>query len=270
MERSDEAPQGAPLEIGGRTFQSRLMLGTAKYPNLHVLERALAVSGAEIVTVAIRRINLQDDAPGVLDVIDRERVQLLPNTSGCYTAKDAILTAHLAREALGTPWIKVEVLGDDRTLFPDVTELLEACRVLVADGFVVLPYCSDDPVICQRLEELGCAAVMPLGAPIGSGMGLRNPYNLQIIRELVQVPVVVDAGVGTASDAALAMELGCDAVLLNTAVAGAKDPVKMAAAMRAGVEGGRLAFEAGRIPRRLYASASSPLEGMIGTKVGRR
>jgi len=263
-------PETAPLIIAGKTFHSRLMLGSAKYPNLDIFRRALEASAAEIVTVSIRRLNLQDHSSGVLDVIDRDRYTLLPNTAGCYTAKDAVLTAHLAAEALGTRWIKVEVLCDDRTLFPDVTELLEACRQLVADGFIVLPYCSDDPVICQKLEQLGCAAVMPLGAPIGSGMGIRNPYNLQIIRELVSVPVVVDAGVGTASDAALAMELGCDAVLLNTAVAGAKDPVKMAAAMRRGIEGGRLAWEAGRIPRKLYATASSPLEGIIGTKIGKK
>ena len=259
------------LVIDGRAFRSRLMLGTAKYPNLAVLKRAIEASGTEIVTVSIRRLNLEDDDAGsVLDVIDQGRIQLLPNTSGCYTTKDAILTAHLAREALGTNWIKVEVLGDDRTLYPDAEGLLEACRVLVDDGFVVLPYCTDDPVLCQKLEAAGCAAVMPLGAPIGSGMGIRNPYALRIIRELVNVPVVVDAGIGTASDAAIALELGCDAVLLNTAVAAAGDPVKMAAAMGSAVMAGRLAYESGRMSRKLYASASSPLEGVVGSKVSKR
>jgi thiazole synthase len=259
-----------PWSLAGKLYQSRLLVGTSRYPNLHVMKQALEASGAQLVTVSIRRLNLSDrSGAGVLDMIDRSRYELLPNTAGCYTAKDAILTAHLAREALGTSLVKVEVLGDDRTLFPDAVQLLEACRALVADGFTVLPYCTDDPVLCRRLEDLGCAAVMPRGAPIGSGMGIRNPYNLQIIREQVKVPVIVDAGVGTASDAALAMELGCDAVLLNTAIAGAQDPVKMAWAMRRGIEGGRLAYEAGRIPRKLYATASSPLEGMIGTRISR-
>ena len=263
------SPQTEPFLLGGRTFSSRLLVGTSRYPDHHNMKKAIEASGAQIVTVSIRRLDLSGAGAGVLDVIDRDNVQLLPNTAGCYTAKDAILTAHLAREALGTNWGKVEVLGDDRTLFPDVVELLEACRVLVDDGFVVLPYCNDDPVTCRKLEDLGCAAVMPLGAPIGSGMGIRNPYNLQIITEMVGVPVIVDAGVGTASDAALAMEIGCHAVLLNTAIAGAKDPVKMAAAMRDGISAGRLAFEAGRIPRKLYATASSPLEGIVGTKLNR-
>ncbi len=263
-------PAAKPLTLAGKTYTSRLLVGTSRYPNLAIMNKALDASGAQIVTVSIRRLNLQQDgAMGVLDVIDRQRYTLLPNTAGCYTAKDAILTAHLAREALGTSLIKLEVLGDDRTLFPDVGNLLEAARVLVDDGFTVLPYCNDDPVTCQKLEDIGCAAVMPLGAPIGSGMGIRNPYNLQIIRELVNVPVIVDAGVGTASDAAIAMELGCDAVLLNSAIAGAKDPVKMAAAMRLAIDGGRLAFEAGRIPRKLYATASSPLEGIIGTRISK-
>ena len=259
----------APFVLAERNFSSRMLIGTSRYPNLHVMKRAIEASGAQIATLSIRRLDLGGGAMGVLDVIDREKIQLLPNTAGCYTAKDAILTAHLAREALDTPWIKLEVLGDDRTLFPDAVQLLEAARVLVDEGFVVLPYCSDDPVTCRKLEDIGCAAVMPLGAPIGSGMGIRNPYNLQIIRELINIPVIVDAGVGTASDAALAMELGCDAVLLNTAIAGARDPIKMAAAMRDGIQGGRLAFEAGRIPRKLYATASSPLEGLVGTKITR-
>ena len=255
-----------PLVLGDRTFHSRLLVGTSRYPNLRIMQQALEASGAEIVTVSIRRLDLGGGA-GVLDAIDRDRYTLLPNTAGCYTARDAILTAQLAREALGTSFIKLEVLGDDRTLFPDVTQLLEAAQVLVDDGFTVLPYCNDDPVICQRLEALGCAAVMPLGAPIGSGMGIRNPYNLRIIRELVRIPVIVDAGVGTASDAAIAMEIGCDGVLLNSAIAGARDPVAMARAMRLGVEAGRLAHGAGRIATKLYATASSPLEGMVGTKI---
>ena len=259
-----------PFVLAGQTFGSRLLVGTSRYPNLDVLRRALDASGAEIVTVSIRRLDLSGKGGfGVLDVIDRDRYTLLPNTAGCYTAKDAILTAHLAREALGTSLIKLEVLGDDRTLFPDSAQLLEAARALVDDGFTVLPYCNDDPVVCQKLEALGCAAVMPLGAPIGSGMGIRNPYNLQIIREVVKVPVIVDAGVGTASDAAIAMELGIDGVLLNSAIAGSGDPVKMAGAMKRAVEAGRMAFEAGRIPRKLYATASSPLEGLIGTKITR-
>ena len=259
-----------PFELGGQTFDSRMLIGTSRYPNLEIMRRAIDASDARIATVSIRRVDLTSKAPGVLDVIDRERITLLPNTAGCYTAKDAVLTAQLAREALGTPWIKLEVLGDDRTLYPDAVQLLEAARTLVDDGFTVLPYCADDPVTCRKLEDIGCAAVMPLAAPIGSGMGIRNPQNLQIIRELIRIPVIVDAGIGTASDAALAMELGCDAVLLNTAIAGAKDPVKMATAMKLGIEAGRLAYESGRIPRKLYATASSPLEGVVGTKISRR
>lgn len=258
------------LSIAGKTFDSRLLIGTSRYPNLHVLKKALDLSGAQIVTVSIRRLNLSDPSGGgVLDVIDRDRFTLLPNTAGCYTAKDAILTAHLAREALGTSLVKLEVLGDDRTLFPDPIQLLEAARALVEDGFQVLPYCTDDPVLCQKLQALGCAAVMPLASPIGSGMGIRNPYNLQILRELIHVPLIVDAGLGTASDAAIAMELGMDGVLLNTAIAAAQDPLKMASAFKLAVEAGRLAFEAGRIPRKLYATASSPLEGLLGTKINR-
>lgn len=248
--------------IAGTTFGSRLLIGSARYPNQQVMLDALAASGAEIVTVSIRRASLDGGGEGIFDLL-RGRYHLLPNTAGCYTARDAVLTAQLAREALGTSWVKLEVIGDDETLFPDVEQLLRAAEALVNDGFVVLPYCNDDPITCKKLEALGCAAVMPLGAPIGSGMGIRNPYNLRIIREQCRVPVIVDAGVGTASDAALALELGCDGILLNTAVAGAQDPVKMARAMRLGVEAGRLAYEAGRIPRRLYATASSPLEDLI-------
>ncbi len=221
-------------------------------------------SGTEMVTLALRRVDL--NAPrgsNIMDFIDRERVALLPNTAGCFTVDDAVTTARLARELLETPWIKLEVIGDEKTLFPDPEGTLEAARILVREGFVVLPYCTDDPVMCHRLADLGCAAVMPLAAPIGSGLGIRNPVNLMLVREAVSVPMIVDAGVGTASDVALAMELGADAVLLNTAVAGAKDPVMMARAMRAGVEAGRWAYEAGRIPRKLYATASSPVDGLM-------
>ncbi len=251
-----------PLVIAGRTFRSRLLIGTSRYPNQQVMLDAIAASGAEIVTVAMRRVKVDGGGEGLFDVLG-DRFQLLPNTAGCYTAREAVLTAQLAREALGTDWVKLEVIGDDETLFPDVEQLLQAAAELVRDGFVVLPYCNDDPVTCRKLADLGCAAVMPLGAPIGSGMGLRNPYNLRIIRELLDVPLIVDAGVGTASDAAQAMELGYDGILLNTAVAGARDPVAMARAMRLAIEAGRLAHGAGRIPRRLYAAASSPLEGML-------
>lgn len=252
------------LEIAGQTYTSRLLLGSAHYPNLDIMLQALEAGGAELVTVAVRRVKL-DDASGenLFALLRRHGYQILPNTAGCYTAREAVMTARLAREALETPLIKVEVLGDDQTLFPDVEELLKAAAELVRDGFTVLPYCNDDPITCKKLEDLGCAAVMPLGAPIGSGMGIRNPYNIQIIREQVRVPLIVDAGVGTASDAAVALELGCDGVLLNTAVAKARHPVQMALAMRKAVEAGRLAFLAGRIPRKLYASASSPQEGLI-------
>ncbi len=223
-------------------------------------------SGTELVTVAIRRINLDDKSgKALLDFIDLKKRKILPNTAACYTAKDAILTARLAREALKTNLIKLEVIGDEKTLFPDGPALLEAAKVLVKEGFVVLPYTMDDPVLCKKLEEAGCAAVMPLGAPIGSGLGIRNPYNIRIIMETVKVPVIVDAGVGTASDAALAMELGCDAVLMNTAVAQAKEPVRMAEAMKKAVEAGRLAYLSGRIPKKLYATASSPLSDVIGS-----
>lgn len=249
------------LTIAGQRFGSRLLIGTSRYPNQQVMLDAVVASGAEIVTVSMRRVS-REGGESIFDLLGG-RYRLLPNTAGCYTARDAVLTAQLAREALGTNWVKLEVIGDERTLFPDVEHLLRAAQELVDDGFVVLPYCNDDPITCKKLEDIGCAAVMPLGAPIGSGMGICNPYNLRIIREQCRVPIIVDAGVGTASDAALALELGCDGVLLNTAVAQAHDPVRMARAMRLGVEAGRLAYQAGRIPRRLYATASSPVEGLI-------
>jgi thiazole synthase len=255
------------LEIAGQKFKSRLILGTSRYPNPEVMLEALEESGTEMVTVAIRRLNLKsgDGEESILGLINRSKYFILPNTAGCYTAKEAVLTAQLAREVLQTNWIKLEVIGDDETLFPDVPELLKAAEQLLADGFTVLPYCNDDPITCKKLADMGCAAVMPLGAPIGSGMGIRNPYNLQIIRDILSVPLIVDAGVGTASDASVAMELGADGVLMNSAVAGAQHPVMMAKAMRLAVEAGRLAYEAGRIPKRLYAKASSPFEGKIDT-----
>jgi thiazole synthase len=252
------------LILAGVAFRSRLILGTARYPSADVMLRALKTSGTEMVTVAVRRVKVGSETGEDLYSLLREAgYRILPNTAGCYTAKEAVLTAELAREALSTDWIKLEVIGDDETLFPDVPELLAAASTLVKQGFVVLPYCNDDPITCRKLEDLGCAAVMPLGAPIGSGMGIRNPYNIQIIRERAKVPVIVDAGVGTASDVAIAMELGCDGVLLNTAVARARRPVLMAEAMRKAAEAGRAAFLAGRIPVKLYAEASSPMEGRI-------
>jgi thiazole synthase len=249
------------LVIAGRSWNSRLIVGTGGFLNLDLMKRAIEASGAEIVTVALRRVDPQARG-SIMQVLDETGSFLLPNTAGCYTARDAVLTARLAREAFETDWIKLEVIGDDRTLFPETTELLEAAAMLVEEGFVVLPYANDDPVLARRLEEVGCAAVMPLGAPIGSGMGIRNPYNMAIIVEQAGVPVICDAGVGTASDASVAMELGCDGVLMASAIARAEDPVKMARAMRAAVEAGRLAFEAGRIPRRRYAEASTPTEGL--------
>ncbi len=252
-----------PLTIAGRTFKSRLIIGSARYPNDEVMLKSIEASGAEFVTVAIRRVKLDGGGETILDRL-RGRWEVLPNTAGCYTARDAVLTAQLAREALETDWIKLEVIGDDKTLFPDVGQLLQASKELVDDGFVVLPYCNDDPVTCRKLVDVGCPAVMPLGAPIGSGLGIRNPHNIRIIREQIEVPVIVDAGVGTASDVTIAMEMGCDGVLLNSAVAGARDPVSMARAVRLAVESGRLAYEAGRIPRKLYATASSPVEGVFG------
>jgi len=253
------------LKFGDKVLQSRLIVGTAQYPNPDIMLKSLEASGTELVTVAIRRVNLEDDSEESLLNLVKDKYDVLPNTAGCYTAKEAILTAQLAREALGTSMIKLEVIGDDETLFPDIPELLKATEKLLDDGFTVLPYCNDDPVICKRLADMGCAAVMPLGAPIGSGMGIRNPYNIMIIRDMIDVPLIIDAGVGTASDASIAMELGCDGILLNSAIAGAQHPVKMASAIKLAVESGRLAYEAGRIPRKLYAKATSPLEGLIST-----
>jgi thiazole synthase len=252
------------LQIGKYQFVSRLIVGTGKYPSLEVMQAAHDVSGAEMITVAIRRIRL-DDASGktMLDYIDRSRYTILPNTAGCYNAKDAILTAKLARELLETDLIKIEVIGDAQTLYPDTRGTLEAAEALVNDGFTVLPYIGDDPIACKQLEELGCAAVMPLAAPIGSGLGVCNPYSIRIIKERANIPVIVDAGVGTASDAAIAMELGVDALLMNTGIAAANDPVRMASAMKHAVIAGREAFLAGRMARRLYANASSPMKDLI-------
>jgi len=250
------------LWLGGKEFKSRLIVGTGKYASFENMREAIEASGAEIVTVAVRRVNLPGHGESLLDYIDPKRYTLLPNTAGCYTADEAVRTCYLAREAgLGT-LVKLEVIGDSRTLFPDALGLLEATRTLAREGFTVLPYTNDDPVMAKKLEDAGAAAVMPLGAPIGSGLGIRNPYNIKLILEAVTVPVIVDAGVGTASDAAIAMELGCDGVLMNTAIAGAKDPVAMATAMKLAVEAGRLASKAGRIGKKLYATASSPLEGV--------
>ncbi|MGA2319891.1 MAG: thiazole synthase [Solirubrobacteraceae bacterium] len=250
-----------PLEIAGRSMRSRLLLGTGGFPSLELLAEAIRQSASELVTVALRRID--PAARGsLIDVLAEAGVALLPNTAGCHTARDAVLTARLAREAFETDWVKLEVIGDEDTLLPDAPELLRAAEELVDEGFIVLPYTNDDPVLARRLADLGCAAVMPLGSPIGSGMGIRNPYNIALIREAVEVPVVLDAGIGTASDAALAMELGCDAVLAASAIARAQDPPRMAAAMAHAVRAGRLARTAGRIPRRLYATASSPQQGL--------
>lgn len=248
-------------ELGGRQWGSRLIAGTGGFRSLEQMEAALAASGTEIVTVALRRIDPAAEG-SVLDVIDRLGLFALPNTAGCYTARDAVRTAKLAREAFQTEWIKLEVIGDDRTLFPDAVELLDAAEQLVADGFTVLPYTNDDPILARRLEEAGCAAVMPLGSPIGSGAGIRNPYNVAIITERAEVPVILDAGIGTASDGAQALELGCDAILAASAIFGASDPVTMATALRRGVEAGHLAHRAGRIPRRTHAEASTAYEGL--------
>jgi len=254
-----------PLVIAGRTFASRLIVGTGKYSSFAVMAQAHEASGAEMVTVAVRRVNIGDRSKeSLLDYIDTSKRFILPNTAGCYTADEAIRTARLAREAGLSNWVKLEVIGDEKTLFPDNEALLEATRVLVKEDFVVLPYVIDDPVLCRKLEDAGAAAVMPLGAPIGSGLGIQNANNLRIIKEQARVPVIIDAGVGTASDATVAMELGADAVLMNTAIAGAADPVGMAHAMRLAVEAGRVAFRAGRIPRKMYATASSPIEGLVG------
>ena len=254
-----------PLAIGRFQFKSRLFVGTGKYRDAAETSAAIEASGAEVVTVALRRVNLGDRSEGSLaHILASGRYTVLPNTAGCYTAQDAVRTARLARELGFSDLIKLEVIGDERTLFPDNEETLVAAKTLIQDGFTVLPYCMDDPIVCAKLEDLGCAAVMPLAAPIGSGLGIRNPYNLMIIRERAKIPVIVDAGVGTASDAAVAMELGCDGVLMNTAIAGARDPILMASAMRDAVVAGRAAFLAGRIPRKLFAQASSPVGGVIG------
>jgi thiazole synthase len=250
------------LVLGGKEFSSRLIVGTGKYATNEIMREAHAESGAQIVTVAVRRVSLPGSGESILDFIDTARYTLLPNTAGCYTADEAIRTSYLAREAGLGDMVKLEVIGDARTLFPDVQGLLEATKTLAREGFTVMPYTNDDPVVAKRLEDAGAACVMPLGAPIGSGLGIRNPYNIKIILETVSVPVIVDAGVGTASDAAIAMELGVDGVLMNTAIAGAQDPVAMARAMRLAVEAGRLAYRAGRIGKKLYATASSPLEGL--------
>ncbi len=251
-----------PLVLGGRTFRSRLFVGTGKYASFALMKEALDKSGAEVVTVAVRRVNLNRSTESLLDYIDTRQCTILPNTAGCYTADDAIRTAYLGREAGLSDWVKLEVIGDERTLFPDTEALLSATRTLVKEGFVVLPYTNDDPIMGRKLQDAGAAAVMPLGAPIGSGLGIQNPANIRLILESVSVPVIVDAGVGTASDASIALEMGCDAVLMNTGIAGAQDPVAMAEAMKLSVQAGRLAYKAGRIPKKLYASASSPLQGV--------
>jgi thiazole synthase len=253
------------LLIGKHTFRSRLFVGTGKYKDVDETRRALEASGAEVVTVALRRVNLKERGEGsMMSVLASGRYTILPNTAGCYTVEEAVRTARLARELGLSDLVKLEVIGDERTLFPDNEATLEAARILVKEGFTVLPYCIDDPIVCRKLEDVGCAAVMPLAAPIGSGLGIKNPYNLLIIREQAKVPLIVDAGVGTASDAAFAMELGCDGVLMNTAIAGARNPVLMAEAMRDAVRAGRAAHLAGRIPRKLYAQASSPEQGILG------
>jgi thiazole synthase len=255
----------SPFVIAGRTFRSRLIVGSGKYPSHAVMAQAIDASGAEIVTVAVRRVNISDRSKeSLLDYLDTSKLFLLPNTAGCYSADEAIRTAQLGREAGLSNWVKLEVIGDERTLYPDNEGLVDATRVLVADGFVVLPYTNDDPVTCRKLEDAGAAAVMPLGAPIGSGLGIQNVNNIRIIVEFSRVPVIVDAGVGTASEAALAMELGVDGVMMQTAIAQAQDPIAMAEAMRHAVIAGRLAHRAGRIPRKMYATASSPVEGMVG------
>lgn len=255
------------LTIGGKTLRSRLFVGTGKYKDMAETRAALEASGADVVTVAVRRVDLAKADAELGKYLVSGGYTILPNTAGCYDVETTVRTARLAREMLGTPLVKLEVIGDAETLFPDVPGTLEAAKILVKEGFVVLPYTTDDPITAKKLEELGCAAVMPLAAPIGSGLGIRNPYNLEIILSRAKVPVIVDAGVGTASDAAIAMEMGCDGVLMNTAIAGASDPVLMASAMRKGVEAGREAFRAGRIPKKLYATASSPLAGVVGSKL---
>lgn len=259
-------PGEEPWSLAGLTLNSRLLLGTSRYPSTQILLDALAASGTGLVTVALRRVdtNRGEDGESLYDLLTARGLHLLPNTAGCFTAREAVLTAELGREALGTSLVKLEVIADEETLLPDVEELLVAARELVSRGFQVLPYTTDDPIVARRLEEIGCVAVMPLGAPIGSGLGIRNPHNIQMIKERAGVPVIVDAGVGTASDVAVAFELGCDGVLMNTAVAQARQPVRMARAMRAAAIAGRDAFLAGRMPRRFYGEASSPMEGRIG------
>jgi thiazole synthase len=253
------------FELAGVKYRSRLIVGTGKYKDFAETKAAIEVSGAEIVTVAVRRVNVTDPSTeNLLDYLDPKRYTILPNTAGCYNVDEAVRTCRLAHEAGVGKMVKLEVIGDDKTLFPDIPATLEAAKILVHEGFVVLPYITDDPVTAKKLQDIGCAAVMPLAAPIGSGLGIRNPYNLRLILEQATVPVIVDAGVGTASDAAMALEMGCDGVLMNTAIASARDPILMAEAMRLGVEAGRKAFLAGRIPKKLYATASSPLEGILG------
>jgi thiazole synthase len=262
--RQSAMPDTDPLLLAGRSFSSRLIVGTGKYRDVAETERAIDASGAEIVTVALRRVNLGDRSEGsLMTLLAKKKWLILPNTAGCHTADEAVRTLRLARELGIADMVKLEVIGDPKTLYPDNEQTLEAARLLVKEGFVVLPYCIDDPIVCKKLADLGCAAVMPLAAPIGSGLGIRNPHNLEIIVEQATVPVIVDAGVGTASDAAVAMELGCQGVLMNTAIAHAKDPVLMAEAMRDGVRAGRMAFLAGRMPRQRYANASSPTSGTI-------
>jgi thiazole synthase len=252
------------LVIAGREFTSRLWVGTGKYKDFVETKKAIDASGADVVTVAVRRVNITDRSKeNLLDYLDPKKYIILPNTAGCYTVEDAVRYARLARAAGVSDLVKLEVLGDEKTLFPDTAGLIEAAKILIKEGFIVLPYTNDDPIVAKKLVDIGCPAVMPLAAPIGSGLGIRNPYNLKIIMETVKVPIIVDAGVGTASDAALAMEYGADAVLMNTAIAGAQDPIAMAEAMKYGVWAGRLAYKAGRIPRKLYATASSPIEGML-------
>ncbi|MBA2485380.1 MAG: thiazole synthase [Nitrospira sp.] len=252
------------LVIAGREFTSRLWVGTGKYKDFEETKKAIDASGAEVVTVAVRRVNITDRSKeNLLDYLDPKKYIILPNTAGCYTVEDAVRYARLARAAGVSDLVKLEVLGDEKTLFPDTAGLIEAAKILIKEGFIVLPYTNDDPIVARKLVDIGCPAVMPLAAPIGSGLGIRNPYNLKIIMETVKVPIIVDAGVGTASDAALAMEYGADAVLMNTAIAGAQDPLAMAEAMKYAIWAGRLAYKAGRIPRKLYATASSPIEGML-------
>jgi thiazole synthase len=257
-------PYPSDFTIANKTFHSRLLIGSARYPDQGTMISAIEASEASIATVSIRRVNIfQSSMEAILQPLKAKGLHILPNTAGCYTAKEAVLTARLAREALETNWIKLEVIGDEKTLFPDVIELLKAADELVREGFIVLPYCNDDLITCRKLADLGCAAVMPLGSPIGSGMGILNPYNLQIIREKIEIPLILDAGIGTASDVSKAMELGFDGVLINTAIAQAEDPVSMAIAMKLACQAGRLAYVSGRIPKKLYATASSPLEGII-------